>query len=60
MLVSELARLMSLIIVKNTNSLSEDHWDGVRLALSSWVLTIAKSKQDLNKLKVMLFCQYFI
>lgn len=53
MLVSELARLMASIISKSYGTLSEDQWDGIRLALSSWVLSIAKSRQEISQLKVL-------
>ena len=50
--ISEIANLYAAILEAFPKSLDTNHWDLLRIAISSWVLTVSKSTDNLETSKV--------
>ncbi|XP_059612638.1 E3 ubiquitin-protein ligase listerin [Phlebotomus argentipes] len=59
-LIAELANFLEQLITNFASEFEDSHWDFVRIALSSWVLSVSKSVMNYGQSKVAIFiaCVY--
>lgn len=52
-LISEIANLLATVIRSFPATLDTNEWDLIRIAVSSWVLTLSKSSENFHSVKVI-------
>lgn len=55
MLITEIANFYAAVIQTFPSSLETNEWDLLRIAVSSWVLTLSKSSDNFQSVKVSVF-----
>lgn len=54
-LITEIANLLAAVIRSFPAALDTNEWDLIRIAVSSWVLTLSKSSENFHSVKVAVF-----